>query len=375
MEVPTLDLDQEFKSIEDEINASLEDVLSSKQFVLGEATEDFENQFADFCDVDHAVGVNSGTAALRLLFEALGFEPGDEVITTPMTFIATVEPLMHMDVRPVFVDINPRTYNIDPASLSQAVTDDTVAVVGVDLYGLPVDADPIEEFCNTHDLYFLEDAAQAQGARYNDRQAGSLGKAGTFSFYPGKNLGAYGEAGAVTTDDPDLADRVRKLRDHGRSSKYEHQYPGFNERMHGFQGAVLKEKLKHLDDWNTKRREAADRYDDLLSDLPVDLPEVPDDRETVYHQYVIRSEKRDEVVESLQEADIGAGIHYPIPLHLQPALEEFGYSTGDFPVAERLADQVLSLPVFPQITVEQQAYVRDVLEDALGQYSVSSPPG
>lgn len=365
MDVPTLDLGQQYESLRDEIDPAIQEILDDTAFILGDAVEDFETSFAEFCDTSQCIGVNSGTSALQLIYDAIGLDEGDEVITSPFTFIATVEPLIHLGVTPVFADILPDTYNLDPEKVEAQITEDTEAIVAVHLYGHPADMTSLRSIANEHDLWLIEDAAQAHGARWADQRVGGIGDAAGFSFYPGKNLGAFGDAGAVTTGRPELAERIEKLRDHGREGKYTHQTVGYNERMDGIQGAVLDVKLDHLDEWNEGRRENAEFYNNALEDLPVTPPTVRAQAEHIYHQYAVRCPNRDDVIEELQEADIGAGIHYPIPLHLQDSLSQLGYEQGDFPVAEQAADEVLSLPVFSDLTEDQLNYVVEQLSQAL----------
>ncbi len=366
MEVPTLDLAKQYEKIQAEIDAEIEEVIEDTAFILGPAVEKFEGAFADYCSAEECVGVNSGTAALQLIYEATGIEAGDEVITTPFTFIATVEPLVHLGAKPVFADIDPDTYNLDPEKVEAKITSDTKAIMAVHLYGQPAPMKQLRDLAEKHDLLLLEDAAQSHGARYKGDRVGGLGEAAAFSFYPGKNLGAFGDAGAVTTDNPKIADQIRELRDHGRAGKYAHATLGHNERMDGLQGAVLAAKLNHLDKWNEGRRENADFYNRRLADLPVKTPEVAEYAEHVFHQYVIRADNRDRVVETLREQDIGAGVHYPEALHLQPCLNELGYSKGDLPVAEKAANEVLSLPVFSALTEAQKNYVCEQLSSIVG---------
>ncbi len=366
LQVPTLNLKKQYELIKPEIDSALQEVIDQTAFILGPAVERFEKAFSGYCQVDETIGLNSGTAALQLLYEAVGIKRGDEVITTPFTFIATVEPLVHMGVKPVFVDIDPDTYNLDPRLIEEKITENTTAIMAVHLYGHPAPMDELAEICKKHDLLLLEDAAQSHGATYKGRPVGGLARGGAFSFYPGKNLGAFGDAGAVTTDDPQLAQKIRDLRDHGRAGKYSHIMLGHNERMDGFQGAVLDVKLKHLQEWTKIRQENANFYTNQLSSLPVKTPVVADYATHVYHQYVIQVDDRDAIVEQLREAGIGAGVHYPTPLHLQPGLQQLGYSPGDLSVSEKAADRVLSLPVFALLSSEQKDYVVSTLTDLLG---------
>jgi len=372
MDVPTLDLQKQYEQLKDELDPAIEEIINNTAFILGDAVEDFESNFAAYCDTSECIGVNSGTSALHLIYDAIGIDDGDEVITSPFTFIATVEPIFHLGARPVFADICPDCYNLDPNKVEDQITDNTKAIVAVHLYGHPANMSALRQIANEHDLWLIEDAAQAHGARWKDQRVGSFGDAAGFSFYPGKNLGAFGDAGAITTSRTDLAERIRKLRDHGREGKYSHQTLGYNERMDGLQGAVLDVKLDHLDDWNEGRRENAEFYNNQLSDLPVETPNVHDPAEHIYHQYAIRTPDRDEVLEQLNDADIGAGVHYPIPLHLQESLSELSYQEGDFPIAEKAANEVLSLPIFSNLTNEQLNYVVSKTRELVEAQPVSS---
>ncbi|MFB6344789.1 MAG: DegT/DnrJ/EryC1/StrS family aminotransferase [bacterium] len=365
MQIPAHDLSEQYQSIKSEIDPALQDIIDDTDFILGDAVKEFESSFADYCGTDHCIGVSSGTAALRLIFEALELGSGDEVITTPFTFIATAEPLIHCGAKPVFADINPETYNLNPANVEDAITPDTRALLAVHLYGQPSEFDALRSIADEHDLHLIEDAAQAHGARWRDKRVGGLGDLGAFSFYPGKNLGAFGDAGGITTSDPGLAEKLRKLRDHGRDGKYTHSVLGFNFRMDGLQGGVLNVKLRHLDDWNEGRRQNAAYYNERLSDLPVKTPTVADGAEHVYHQYSIRVDNRDNVQEYLNERDIGAGVHYPKPLHCQPTFNHLQYQDGDFPESEKASEEVLSLPVYALMTEEQQDHVIEILAEAL----------
>lgn len=365
MQIPVHDLQRQYESLRPEIDQAIQDVLDNTAFVLGDPVETFEEAFAEYCGTECCIGVSSGTAALKLIYHALGLEPGDEVITTPFTFVGTVEPLLHMGVRPVFADIDPETFNLDPEKVAERIGPRTRAIVAVDLYGHVADYERLGALADEHDLTLIEDAAQAHGARWQGRRAGSLGDVAAFSFYPGKNLGAYGDAGGITTSDEALARQLRRLRDHGREGKYKHAIPAYNERMDGLQGAVLSVKLKYLDEWSESRRRNAAFYHRRLDELPVQRPKVAPYAEHVYYQYVIRTPRRDEVHRRLREAGVGASIHYPRPVHLQPALKEYDFQPGDFPEAEAAADEVLSLPVFAQLTEEELDHVTRSLEAAL----------
>ncbi len=364
--IPLVDLKAQYASIKPEIDAAIQAVVDSAAFIQGPQVRSFEAAYAAFCGVRCAVGVQSGTAALHLALLACSIGPGDEVIVPSMTFTATAEMIGRLGARPVFVDVDSRTLTLDPEAMRAAVTDRTYAVIPVHLYGQPADMDRILEAAKERDLYVIEDAAQAHGAEYHGRRAGSLGDVGIFSFYPGKNLGAYGDAGALVTDSSEVAEQVRLLRDHGRRSKYEHLVEGFNYRMDTIQAAVLEVKLQHLVAWNAQRRRNADLYRQYLAGLPVELPHEPDNVCSVYHLFVIRTPDRDEVLAHLRSRGIGAGVHYPIPLHLQPAYAHLGYHKGDLPVCEAAAATVLSLPMYAELAEAQIAQVADTLREILG---------
>lgn len=364
--VPFLDLQAQYSTIRDDIHAALDAVLDSSAYVGGPFVEQFEEAFADFCDVDQVVAVGNGTDALWAALLALGVGPGDEVITTPNTFIATAEAISYCGARPVFIDVDPQTYNLNPARLEAAISSRTRAVIPVHLYGQMADMDPIMEIARRRGLYVVEDAAQAHGAEYRGRCAGSIGDIGCFSFYPGKNLGAYGEAGAAVTNNPDLARRMRRFRDHGQDRKYHHTSVGFNARMDGFQGAVLSTKLPHLSGWTGARRALATLYTDVLDDMPgVTVPFEAPYGTPVYHIYAILVPRRDEVLAALAQRGVHCAIHYPCPLHLQGAYRSLGYEVGDFPVAERLARETLSLPMYAELTPAQHERVVGELEHVM----------
>jgi dTDP-4-amino-4,6-dideoxygalactose transaminase len=361
--IPLVDLKAQYLSIKDEIDAAIQRVVDSAGFIMGPDVRAFEGEFARFCGVRYAVGVDSGTAALHLAFLSCDIGPGDEVITTPHTFIATIGMLGRVGARPVFVDIDPRTYNMDPAKIEAAITERTKAILPVHLYGQPAEMDPILEIADKHGLKVIEDAAQAHGAEYKGRRAGSMGHVAIFSFYPGKNLGAYGDAGAVVTDDGEIAEKVRLLRNHGRRDKYEHLLQGFNYRIDTLQAAILRAKLAHLGEWNEARRRRAAAYRELLGNLDLVLPYEAEHVRAVYHLFVVRLQERDALLEYLKDRGISTGIHYPIPLHLQPACRHLGYKEGDFPITEECALQVLSLPMYAELTQTQiQEVVRAIKE-------------
>lgn len=357
MNIPLVDLRAQYRDIKPEIDEAVLRVVENTSFILGDEVRAFEEAFADYCQARFAVGVASGTAALHLVLRAYGIGPGDEVITSPFTFIATAEAISQAGARPVFVDIDATTYNIDPTRIEPAITPRTKAIMPVHLYGQPADMDPVMEIARRHGLRVIEDAAQAHGAEYREQRAGSIGDAGCFSFYPSKNLGAYGDAGMVVTNDPELAERVRLLRNHGRQEKYIHLMEGYGERLDALQAAILAVKLKHLEAWIERRRAHARVYDQLLAEVGIVIPQVLDAVRHVYHLYVIRIVERERVRVALKERGIATGVHYPLPLHLQPAYAHLGYHRGDFPVAERAAQEVLSLPMYPELTPNHQEYV------------------
>jgi dTDP-4-amino-4,6-dideoxygalactose transaminase len=355
--IPLVDLKTQYHSIKTEIVAAIDDVLESSAFILGKHVAAFEENFAAYCQARYAVGVNSGTSALHLAMLAAGVGPGDEVITVPFTFVATVAAIGYTGARPVFVDIDPVSFTMDPAKIEAAITPRTKAIVPVHLYGQTADMDPILEVARRHNLVVIEDAAQAHGAEYKGRRAGSMGDVSCFSFYPGKNLGAYGEGGAVVTNRPDYNRTVRMLRDWGAEKKYEHVLKGYNYRLEGLQGAVLGVKLRYMEAWTEARRSHAALYKSLLAGSALQLPaEMPYARH-VYHVFTVRTANRAELQTQLQAADVQSGIHYPIPVHLQPAWSDLGYERGSFPVAEQAAAEVLSLPMYPELTPEQIAFV------------------
>jgi len=351
MKVPFLDLQAQYRSIQQEINEALQAVIDRTAFAGGPFVERFESEFASFCQCSFAIGCGSGTSALYLALHGLGIGEGDEVITTANTFIATAEAISACGAVPVFVDIDEQTYNMDPELFEAAITPKTKAVIPVHLYGQMAQMDSIMEIARAHDLYVIEDACQAHGAEYEGRRAGSIGDAGCFSFYPGKNLGAYGEGGAVVTNNAELAETMRTYRDHGQKKKYYHSMIGWNDRMDGLQGAVLSVKLKHLDAWNEARRENAQLYNKLLSNMDcLVTPVEADAAKHVYHIYAIRVQERDTVMKALAEKDIHCGIHYPVPIHLQDAYRFLGYEKNSLPIAERCVDELLSLPMFAELS-------------------------
>lgn len=357
MNIPFVDLRAQYRSIQAVADAAVLGVMSRGDFVLGQAVADFEKEFAVYCDAKYAVGVDSGYSALELLLLANGIGPGDEVITAANTFIATTLAISNCGATPVLVDIDPDTYNIDPNLIEAAITPATKAIMPVHLYGQPADMDPINAVAKRHGLLVFEDAAQGHGATYKGRRVGNLADGAAFSFYPGKNLGAYGDGGAVVTNDAEVAEKVRMLRNIGMKVKYHHEVKGFNHRLDTMQAAVLRVKLPHLDQWNASRRRAAATYDRVLAGLPVVTPVVPSTVEPVFHLYVIRTENRDALMSHLQEAGIASGLHYPVPIHLQEAYSELPYAEGDFPITEAHAKTIVSLPMYPELTDEMIDYI------------------
>lgn len=364
--IPFVDLPAQYRALKPEIDSAVGRVLESAQFILGPAVTAFERDFAAFCTSKEAIGVNSGTSALHLSLLAAGVEPGDEVITVPFTFVATVAAIEYAGARPVLVDVEPEFLTMDPAKIEAAITPRTKAIIPVHLFGQPADMDPIMAIARKHGLVVIEDACQAHGSEYKGRRCGSIGQLGCFSFYPGKNLGAYGEGGAVVTSDPDLAKKIRLLRAWGEETRYEHKYRGFNYRMDGVQGAILGVKLRYLEAWTEARRRNAAEYARQLADTSVTLPRERDEVRHVYHVYVVRLQQRDAWRDRLTEAGVQTGVHYPIPVHLQPAYRDLGYSAGAFPVSERASAEVLSLPMFPELTHAQIKEIALALSPRVG---------
>jgi dTDP-4-amino-4,6-dideoxygalactose transaminase len=367
--VPLVDLKAQYRSIKPEIDEAVHRVLDECAYILGPEVAAFEREFAAYCGTAHGIGVSSGTAALHLALLAADVGPGDEVITTPFTFVATVSAIEYAGARPVLVDIEPDTFCIDPDAVAAAITPRTKAIVPVHLFGQPADMDPILALARRHGLRVIEDAAQAHGAEYRGTRVGSLGDLACFSFYPAKNLGAVGEGGMVVTADDALARRLRLLRDWGAEKKYHHVVRGFNLRLEGIQGAVLRVKLRHLERWTEARRAIAARYDQAFGGAApgtpgsagIATPKVRPQVRHVYHTYTVRVPRRDLCQQQLAERGVGSGIHYPVPVHLMPAYQDLGYRRGDFPHAEQAAAEVLALPVFPELTLEQQQVVIDAM--------------
>ncbi|MGA2346477.1 MAG: DegT/DnrJ/EryC1/StrS family aminotransferase [Candidatus Sulfotelmatobacter sp.] len=350
IKVAYLDLKAQYHSIKPEIDGAIARVLDSGQFVLGSEVAEFEREFAAYCGASHCIALNSGTSALHLALLAAGVGPDDEVITVPFTFVASVAAITYTGARPVLVDIDPQSFTIDVPAIEAAITPRTKAILVVHLYGQAADMDPIMEIARRHGLVVIEDAAQAHGAKYKGRPVGSIGDMACFSFYPGKNLGAYGEGGAVTTSNPEYERSVRMLRDWGQDAKYHHVLRGFNYRMEAFQGAILRVKLRHLERWTEARRALAGKYNELLGDSGVERPKEMSWARHVYHVYTLRSGDRDGLRAALQEDGIQTGVHYPVPVHLQPAYADLGYERGAFPHSEAAAKQVLSIPLYPELS-------------------------
>jgi dTDP-4-amino-4,6-dideoxygalactose transaminase len=361
MQVPLVDLRAQFESIRAEIMPAIEDVFDSMQLFLGPQSRAFEGEFAAHCGASYCVGVGSGTEALHLALLAAGIGPGDEVLTVAHTFFATAEAIVMVGATPVFVDIDPETCLMDVSHLEARLTPRTRAILPVHLYGQMVDMDPLMELAARHSLLVIEDAAEAHGAQYRGRRAGSIGHLGCFSFYYSKNLGAYGEAGALTTSDPDLARQLVQLRDHGSERRYHHARYGFNSRLDELQAAILRVKLRYLDQWNAHRQHHAARYADLLADLPLRLPCVAPDRSHVWYVYVVRTPERDALRQALAEREVATGIHFPVPIHLQPATVQLGYTVGDLPNTERAAREVLSIPMYAELSPSQLEWVADAV--------------
>jgi len=373
MAVPLVDLKAQYATIKDEVNKAIQDVLESQVFILGPKVKELEEKIANYCDVKHGIGVSSGSDALFLALMAIGVDGGDEVITTPFTFFATAGSVSLLGAKPVFVDIDPKTYNINPCLIEEKITSKTKAIIPVHLYGQCADMDPILEIADKHGLYVIEDAAQAIGARYKDRKAGSMGHIGCLSFFPTKNLGGYGDGGMILTSDSELAEKVSILRVHGSKPKYYHSVIGCNSRLDAIQASVLLAKLNYLDDWNEARRRNADTYNSLFKGLELVTPFAEPFNYHIYNQYVIKLKpesapgKRDIVRESLKNAGIGTEIYYPVPLHLQKCYSDLGYKLGNLPASEEASANTLALPIYPELTNEQQEQVVKVIRDSLAR--------
>jgi dTDP-4-amino-4,6-dideoxygalactose transaminase len=366
MNVPYFDLPAQIRALRPELDAAIARTLDTCAFCLGPDVTQFERDFAAYAGSPHCVGFNSGTSALHIAARLLDLQPGDEVITTPFTFIATSWALAYVGAKPVYVDIDEASFNLDPRLIERAITARTKALLPVHLYGQPCDLDAMMEISRRRQLPLIEDAAQAHGARYRGQPVGTFGEAAVYSFYPGKNLGACGEAGALVTSRADYAERARSLREHGAKVRYYHDEVGYNYRMEGIQGAVLNVKLKHLPAWTTTRRRNAHRYHALLRGTPLQLPMESPGAESVYHCYVVRHPQRDRLKEYLEKKGIGTALHYPVPLHLQKCFADLGHRAGDFPVAERAARECLSLPIYPELADAQVEYVAAMISEFKG---------
>jgi dTDP-4-amino-4,6-dideoxygalactose transaminase len=373
VKVRFVDLSAQHKPLESELKDVFSRVLANGSFVLGPEVENFEKMFASYCQAEHCVTVTNGTAALQLTLQALGVGPGDEVITVAHTFIATAEAINAAGARPVFVDIDPVSYTMDPTKLEKAITFKTKAIIPVHLYGQPADMDAINAIAAKHGIPVIEDSCQAHGAKYKGRPTGSLGTAACFSFYPSKNLGACGEGGAVTTNNAELAKKIRMLRDHGSVKKYEHDFPAYNLRLEGIQGGVLAVKLPLLDGWNDNRRVLAARYQELFAGSKVVTPKEMPYSHHVYHLYVVVVEDRDALKKALSEYGIENGLHYPVPLHLQKAYASLGYKRGDFPVSEHVAANHVSLPMYAELPIEHVEHVAKTVLEVLECQPVATP--
>ncbi|MCI4624588.1 MAG: DegT/DnrJ/EryC1/StrS family aminotransferase [Candidatus Magnetoovum sp. WYHC-5] len=361
--IPFVDLKAGYYPLKDEILEAISDVLESMQLYIGPNVTALEDEFAAYIGTKYAVGVGSGTEALLIALAACGIKKGDEVITTPHTFFATAEAIYHAGATPVFVDIDPDTYNINPRLIKEKITNNTRAIIPVHMYGQTADMMPIVEIAKAHNLHIVEDACQAHGAQYDGKNCGQFGAAGCFSFYYTKNLGAYGEGGIITTNDVFLADTARKLRNHGHSSKFEHSLMGHNSRLDELQAAILRIRLRHLDEYNNLRRKIAKMYDEMLSGLPLRLPAEKLGNKHVYHLYVIRCKERDELIKHLTQCGISSGIHYKNPVHLQEACKPYGYKAGDLPVTEAICGEILSLPMYPELAKSDIAYVCECIRE------------
>ncbi|HEU5011851.1 MAG TPA: DegT/DnrJ/EryC1/StrS family aminotransferase [Roseiflexaceae bacterium] len=370
MNIKFVDLNRQYASIAPEINEAIQRVLDRADFVLGTEVERFEEEFADYCEAAYAVGLDSGASALELGLQALGVGPGDDVLVPVNTFFASAAAIAHVGARPVFVDVDPITYTIDVSQAASLITPRTKAIMPVHLYGQPAGMQPIMQLAQQHGLWVVEDACQAHGARYNGQRVGAVGHVGAFSFYPGKNLGAYGDGGALVTNDAALADQVRVLRNCGQREKYVHIAMGGNHRLDTLQAAVLRVKLRYLDIWNAMRRNWAAHYDQLLASYELIRPLMSINVEHVFHLYVVQVESRDAIQTFLGSKGIATGVHYPLPLHLQPAFANLDYHLGDFPMAEQSAPRLLSLPMFAELTAAEVEYVAECLALAMGGETV-----
>ncbi len=372
MTVPFVDLHAQYASIEAEVDAAIKGVLKRGDFILGQELEKFEEDFADFIGTRFAIGVDSGMSALTLILKGLGIGPGDEVITSANTFIATALTISAVGATPILVDVDPETLTLDIERLERAVTDKTKAIMPVHLFGHPEDMDPILDIATRHGLFVVEDACQSHGAKYKGQTTGTFGIAAAYSFYPAKNLGAYGDGGMIVTSDPALRSAIQLLRNYGQTAKYHHAVQGYNNRLDTVQAAVLRVKLRYLDEWNAARRRHADLYNELLAGSGIATPPCMPEVEPVWHLYAVRTELREELRAFLQERGIATGIHYPIPIHMQPAYQDLGLKEGDFPVSEKDAQQMLSLPMYAELSDEQIHYVADAILEFAAEHGLKS---
>jgi len=367
MRIPFVDLKAQYESIKEEIDKAISNVILDSAFVGGKYIKLFERNYANYLGTKHCIGVGNGTDALFIVLKTLGIGEGDEVISAANTFIATSEAITMTGAKVVFVDCDNNTYNIDVKKIEKAIANKTKAIIPVHLYGQPADMDPIIEIAQKYNLYIVEDCAQAHGAVYKGRKAGAIAPIACFSFFPSKNFGAYGDGGMIVTNDEELSQKAKMLRDYGQAKKYHHELQGQNSRLDSIQAAVLLAKLPHLDTWNDNRRKSAQLYNELLSDVEVTTPVEGEGYRHIYHLYVIRTKKRDEMLEYLKTKDVFCGIHYPIPIHLQNAYKDLPYKKGDFPITEEYADEILSLPMYPELTEEQIHYVVDRTEEFISK--------
>ncbi|MCG1021563.1 DegT/DnrJ/EryC1/StrS family aminotransferase [Sutcliffiella horikoshii] len=365
MKVSMLDLSEQYSSIKDEVMVKLDEVMSSSQFILGQNVRQLEESVAAYSNVKYGVGVGNGSDAIHISLQACGVKEGDEVITTPFTFFATAGAIARVGAKPVFVDIDPITFNIDPANIEGAITDKTKAIIPVHLYGQMADMQPIREIADKHNLFVVEDAAQAIGSKYQGKSVGELGDTATYSFFPTKNLGAYGDAGMIVTNNEEIAEKMKVIRVHGSKPKYYHHVLGYNSRLDEMQAAILNVKLPHLDEWSNKRRELANNYTSLIKESieSIVTPIEKEGNHHVFHQYTLRVERRDELQAFLKENGVASMVYYPLPLHVQPVFSDLGYQKGDFPHSEKAAEEALSLPMYPELKLEQQEYVVKVIRE------------
>lgn len=364
MNIPLLDLKKQYLSLKEEIDKSVISVLEEGRYILGPNVKELEKEIAHYLGVKHAVGVANGTDALFLTLKSYGICEGDEVITTPFTFFASAETISNVGATPVFVDVDPNTYNIDIDKIEERITERTKAIVPVHIFGQPVNMDKIMELAKKHNLIVIEDACQAIGSEYKGNKVGSIGDAGCFSFFPTKNLGAYGDAGLIVTNDDEIAEKIKVLRAHGSKPKYYHSVLGYNSRLDEIQAAVLRIKLKHLDKWNNVRKERAHIYNEMLNNIKdIVIPYEDKDIKHIYHLYIIQSSYREELIEYLKEKEIGTGIYYPVPLHMQKVYEDLGYKEQDLPISESLAKKTFAIPLYPELTIKQQEYIVNSIKE------------